>query len=251
MRLRSQIGISFLLAVLVPLGLAGCGGGGGGGDTPSTVVLSGPYAHVLLFHDGAAGTVHTHTGLLNADAQGTLAIPSLFVVGGGSQFGLLGLPSATYSVGADRTVSIAGLGQIPLQGRVSGDGSLAVVSSRPPADSAMGILMKRDPAPTPAKLAGTWTLMSYGRVSAPGTVESRKGDVTITAAGAYTVNTSTYMYNLDGQINPAPLFGVVEQVAVQPDGWVVNGLDVATAVFRRGALSADGNLILLGGDAAR
>lgn len=247
-RMRAWLALYGALALL----LGACGGGGGAGGMagvpPPQDLLSGAYGYVLLARDVTGAVVRTETGLFDSDGQGTLTPTSLYVVASGVTFGSIVPAPFTYTEAADRTVQITGLASTPLVGRVATDGSLALVSSQAPGDPAVALLVRRDTTAAPADLAGQWTQMSWHRLPAPTTALSSVNDATISAAGGLTVDNGTFTYNQDGLIDPIPYGFLPEQLTVQPDGWLVHTNPPSGTVVRRGVLSADHDVILLGGD---
>ena len=240
-----------LLAALL-LVLAGCGGGGGGPqqgghDVPPQTHLFGGYAYVVMVRDTATAQVRSETGLAVADGRGTFTITSTYIASEGGSIGPMTPAAATYLEGGDRSLSLTGLASVPLEGRVADDGSLALLSSRGPANPATAILMRRAISPPVSDTAGLWTLLEWCRMPLPGRAQSSFTNVTISGTGALNRDLTTHTYNLDGQINPFPAGFIFQQLVVEVDGWLtlrtLNGPPEA-----RGALSADRNLVLLGGD---
>lgn len=256
-RSRRQLAVLGVAALL----LAACGGGGGGGGgddggggngqgIPLLDRLSGDYLSVVLVRDSAGGTVSAQTSLLTSDGLGTLTFTEVYAVVSGTPFGPFNPGGATYTEDTDRTLQVTGLALAPLEGRVADDGSLAILSSRAPSNPVMAILMRRAAAPAVADLAGQWTRLSWNRLVAPAAAMSSACDATISATGVLTLDGASFTYNQDGVIDPSPYFLFQEQLAVQPDGWLVNTIPPSADVVRRGAISDDGNLVLLGGDAS-
>ena len=249
MRIRRMLGrLGMLGAAALLVAACGGGGGGGGGGTPSLDLLSGAYGYVLLTRDTQGGAVRTETGLLDSDGQGTLTPTSMYAVVAGATFGPYVPQAFAYTEAADRRLVVTGLGAFPLEGRIASDGSLALVSSRAPGDPSVAILVRRDTSPGFADLAGYWTQLSWRRITAPSAALSSANDATISAAGVLIVDPATFTYNLDGAIDPMPYGFLPEQLSVQPDGWLVDTIPPSGDVVRRGAISADHDVILLGGD---
>ena len=241
------------LSLLIPIGLAGCGGGGGGGGggnggTTPTVTLSGAYGYVALTRYLSTGAVTCESGLLTADATGRLDLSAKSVVGGGTAFSPLDPADATYATGTGRSISIDGIAGVRLEGRVADDGSIAILSSRAPSSPAMCILARRSVSGDLAQLTGTWTLVSWRRLISPNVLESARGDAIINAAGDMTVNPTTYTFNVDGAIDPNAVFFGTEKFGFDTSSFFVVTFPPSTTVIRRGFLSADRNLIVLGGD---
>jgi len=135
-----------------------------------------------------------------------------------------------------------------LRGRVADDGSVAALTTRQAGTNPRWVVyMRRDTTPSLAALAGTWRFMEWSRASL-GTHVSRSavGVATADASGGFHISTTTVNY--DGDVDPVIVFPTTQQAAIEPDGSLAFHQPPAGAVYLRGSVSADGSLILLGGE---
>jgi len=137
-----------------------------------------------------------------------------------------------------------------LQGRFSGDGSVAVLHSDTLITYVGFMLATRmKPAPSQMDLEGYWILVQFGLVPEPAPSTDLLGlgafgRVEIDSNGSAMFHYHTY--NLDGAIDPLPVVHMPSELVVDDEGWVLWNNLTTNEVDFRGGLSSDGNLILLG-----
>jgi hypothetical protein len=132
---------------------------------------------------------------------------------------------------------------------MSEDGVFGVATANT-AGTAPGLLVvvRRDPAPTPADLVGEWLRLTW--IRRPGALGGSRAycsfvEVQITPGSVFS-ETAVPDYNDDGVINAGPpALSALHAVGVLPGGWI----SVDRGAFgtpMRGGLSSDGNVLLLG-----
>jgi hypothetical protein len=233
-----RTGLAWAFSLAVALTACGGGGGGGGGGVREY--------HVLSLHRDVSGDTVVSRSLRYTDVGG----PAL---GSGEGYasdvaGLASQPDLPFAVDGSRTLTTTPAGSAALLGRMSEDGVFGAAST----DGAGGapellLVVRRDPAPTPAALVGEWFQLTWIRRPGAGGSDSycEFVEAQISLASVL-IETDEPTYNDDGVVNGGPpSLSFPRSVSILPGGWVEVDSG-AVGVPLRGGLSTDGHVLLLG-----
>jgi hypothetical protein len=245
---RSVLGLASIgVVVAAGLLLSACGGGGGGGDGANpNALLQGTYRYLWVQCDVSGDAVSSEIGTFDAVGDGVVTFRGSYLAREGTASSGV-RPAGTYSVAADRSMALTDHLGTPLVGRVNASGRFAALATRTAgSDPALVALCLQEPTPTLGLLAGEWTLVHFARTSATlGDTTAGYSRVTVDADGR--IHQSDWTYNRDGEINPVPVAFIATRFALDGPGGVRMETDPVGAVIMRGGLSADHDLVLLGG----
>ena len=222
--------------------LAACGGSGGGDDVAGSAseLVSGSYRYFELRGEGG-DTMSVTTANVQSDGAGSLVAAGQRTYSEGAVIGPVDGALFDYGVEPDRTIVMH---KDEARGRVTADGMLATATSRVPAAS-LSVLMKMNTAPTLADLEGEWLVFTIGRHwSAMFEHRSSIQLNTINGAGSGAADNLVYL-NEDSHASMPMLLIALDTYTIEPSGEIT--ISLGGSVYSRGAISADGELMMFAG----
>ena len=245
--------ITVLVAILAAFFLiSGCGSDDDPVSLPPTHAspFSGDYHYVQMTGLPFGSPYRSETGRFVTVRKDSVRFEEAYRTFDGSVEGPLVPPARALSFHDDRGVAFTDPADWVIQGRFSGDGSVAVLHGDT-LNPHVGFMFatRMNPAPVQADLEGYWLLVQFGLVPEPAPSTDLLG---LGAFGRVEINNlgaagfHFHTYNLDGQVDPLPVVHMMSELVVDDEGWVVWNNLTTNEVDFRGGLSSDGNLMLLG-----
>ena len=253
MRLSAEHTFSTVLLALVALVLSACGGGGGGGDDPDLLGLGGASGFLLIEWIGADDYTRSTVGTLAPDGAGGLSVDILRSVQAGLDETVALAPMTYIEDGPESAVITDGSGR-RFHADIAADGSLIAATTRDMGtDPALLLILPRAEATSLAELAGDWMEMTWVRETDGSGAHDVIGDQALALeqsldvggelliGGGHEIRFEEYSF--------LPAFATATtHVGVMPGGILTWRRHFDDALTHLGNLSADGNVMLLGGE---
>jgi hypothetical protein len=233
--------------------VTGCGDDDPTGQSgPPVSPFSGTYHYVQMTGTIGLSPYRSETGRFAPVRSDSIRFADVYTAYDGASDGPITPPDRALTFQDDRQVVFTDPVGLTMQGKFS-PGGKAIVLHSDTLDTYVGFMLaaKMNPAPTQDDLTGYWALMQFGLIQEPAPSTNKLGlaaygRVEININGNFMIHNGTY--NLGGAIDPVPVIHPAADLIVGNDGWVDLKNNTANRIDFRGAVSADGNLILLGAE---